>query len=1052
MKWPQSGQKRESGMTDTTQGSEVSTIDLTEGLEQSEQIGLTVDVDPMKSASEAGDVTGVQFRPAVLIGLGGTGVGCVRRAKQKILNRVGKLPTVAYVCVDADEASFLDAPGMASVEQNEKCFIGGDQLQPLLDQPEAHRWLLDQIPGKLASGHYEKAVKGDGCGQIRTVGRVALLASMLNVKAAFTTALNRVERLVSGLSTKLKAAGQTATVGADPVVYIVCSLAGGTGSGTYLDAALLARSLTKHRAKMVGIFVLPDAFDEKVQGDESQLRIMRANAYAALMELQSLQDMDDELGLKTVINADGEALSLPAGRQLFDLCYLIDYKNEGHKTFSQTEDVYELVARLLLHENATQFSVNAHSVERNLNTLRGVARCPETQLPRNFSTFANTRLGFPIEAITRFCAWSTLRELIEGELLKSPLSTAKRAEEAQTFLATHELDEEGPTDQVLNRLLQHPQKRTTMSEATEGIGRTFGKDKPPREFTTLIGQKLDTFKKGLPIAESIVTDNLAFYLGKPTSIENPIKEWLDSHLNDCMSRLGSRGTATVLDEMIVRATALRGQMISENRLWTDSESKARISVMDKALSGLSAMSRVKAMVSSKDDTLKVEAIGAFQAIVRDELRTMARNAAIKVFDSLISLATSRKQSVDTFVSTCESLSRNVNSSLNTLRAERRRETTNFVVEMDVTDRGFLEVYYQANRVSPSRLLKAAKEACESELPYYLRLVSMRSEGLVKEFGQRAADLYFPKIKSLSVIEFISSKADKGTSLGVKLGELFDMCQPFWNTRLPQVNMQYDQIIALGCVPEKSDRSGAGGFPPEVRQWAQRYTKATRGGAAAPANLVATTAPYEIELVRYTHGARAWYLSDAADWKEKFEQTIKQKAFPLLLSKGLVDIPDLFPDKKKASRQAFALAMAFGFIAKRGDYYYMNLEGGHGEVDGTYEVPSNTEWQTVFGPQSGRSIPEDTGPITFQFKKKKPKEAMLLAQGRVEACSKLSQDPKKVEAILAGLSEYVKAVGSSVMRAQLSCYISFLDDFEANKLRDQIEQERDSIRNYRKDLE
>ena len=81
-----------------------------------------------------------------------------------------------------------------------------------------------------------------------------------------------------------------------------------------------------------------------------------------------------------------------------------------------------------------------------------------------------------------------------------------------------------------------------------------------------------------------------------------------------------------------------------------------------------------------------------------------------------------------------------------------------------------------------------------------------------------------------------------------------------------------------------------------------------------------------------------------------------------------------------------------------------------------------------------------------------KLCVLLAQGRVEACSKLSQDPKKVEAILAGLSEYVKAVGSSVMRAQLSCYISFLDDFEANKLRDQIEQERDSIRNYRKDLE
>ncbi len=1037
-------------MAETTQ--EVANVDITEGLEQPGDFGTTVDVDPTKMLNKAGDVAGVQFRPAVLIGLGGTGVACVRRAKQKIQNRVGKLPTVAYVCIDADEASFLNAPGLAPVDQNERCFIGGDQLQPLLDQPDAHRWLFDQIPGKLAAAYYEKAVKGDGCGQIRAVGRVALLASMLNVKIALTTAVNRVERLVASLLAKVKAADQTATVAADPVVYIVCSLAGGTGSGTYLDAALLARTLTKHRAKMVGLFVLPEAFDEKVQGDESQQRIMRANTYAALMELQALQDMRDDLALEAVISADGEALALPAGRQLFDLCYLIDYKNESHKGFSKTEDVYELVSRLLLHENATQFSVNAHSVERNLNTLRGVARCPETQLPRNFSTFANTRLGFPIEGITRFCAWSTFRELVENEFLKTSLSPAKRADEVQAFLTTHELDEEGTTDQVLNRLLQHPQKRTTISEATEGISRTFGKGKSPREFVTLLGQKFDTFKKGLPDVESVVTGNIAFYLGKPTGSENPIKDWLDSQVNDWMARLGSRGVAGVLEDLIARATALRGQMISENRVWVDTENKARISEKDRALSALSAMSWVKAKVSSKDEKIKTDAIDAFQAIVREELRTIARNAAVKVFDSLISLVTSRKQQVDTFASSCETFSRTLSSSLNTLRVERRRETTNFVVEMDVTDRGFLEIYYQANRVAPARVLKAARDFAGSEQPYYLRLLTMKQDGLVKEFGQRAADMYFPKIKNLSVVEHIASRADEGGSLTVKLGELFDMCQPFWNTRLPQVNMQYDQFIALGCMPQSSDAGEAGGFPAEARQWVQRYTKATRGSVAAPANLVATTAPYEIELVRYTHGARAWYLSDAADWKEKFDQTVKQKAFPLLLSKGLSDIPDLFPDKKKISRQSFALGMAFGFVSKRGDYYYMNLDGSQAEVDGTYQVPMDTEWQTVFGAPADRKIPEDTGPITFQFKKRKPKESLLLAQGRAQACAKLGQDPKKVEAILAALSEYVKTVGSAAIKAQLSAYENHLDEFQADKLRDQIEHERDSIREYRKNLE
>ena len=353
-------------------------IDIGEDLRHTENLGATVDIDPTQADAKVGGVGGVQFRPSILIGLGGTGVACVRRAKQKITSRVGKLPTTACVYVDADERSFLNAPGLAPVEQHERCFVGGDQLRPLLDQPEAHRWLLDQIPGKLAASYYDKVVKGDGCGQIRTVGRLAFLASMLNVKATFSAAVNRVEALDVISSVRKR----TGTVVTEPVVYIVSSVAGGTGSGAYMDAALLARSLTKQRAKMVGIFVLPDAFDEKVQGDESQLRIMRANAYAALMELQVLQDMRDDLRLEAVINAEGETLALPAGRQLFDLCYLIDHKNESHKSFSQTEDIYELVARLLMHENATPFSANAQSVERNLNTLRGVARCPEMFRPR----------------------------------------------------------------------------------------------------------------------------------------------------------------------------------------------------------------------------------------------------------------------------------------------------------------------------------------------------------------------------------------------------------------------------------------------------------------------------------------------------------------------------------------------------------------------------------------------------------------------------------------------------------------------------------------------
>src|SRR5206468_1035440 len=144
------------------------------------------------------------------------------------------------------------------------------------------------------------------------------------------------------------------------------------------------------------------------------------------------------------------------------------------------------------------------------------------------------------------------------------------------------------------------------------------------------------------------------------------------------------------------------------------------------------------------------------------------------------------------------------------------------------------------------------------------------------------------------------------ALATKLSQLFEMCQPFWMTRPPQVNMKYDQVIALGCMPLPAASGGGPQFPPEVQEWTQRYVDATRSGIAVPPVILAMTTPYEIELVRYTHGARAWYLADAADWKTKYEAVLKRGAFPLHLHRSLADLPDLFPDEAAAGKQAFAL--------------------------------------------------------------------------------------------------------------------------------------------------
>ncbi|MGC8795188.1 MAG: hypothetical protein ACP5U2_17550, partial [Bryobacteraceae bacterium] len=69
-------------------------IDLIEGLEEPRDLSAQLTAELVKGAAETGKPTGAVFRPTVLVGIGGTGVESVRRAKYRITARVGKLPTL----------------------------------------------------------------------------------------------------------------------------------------------------------------------------------------------------------------------------------------------------------------------------------------------------------------------------------------------------------------------------------------------------------------------------------------------------------------------------------------------------------------------------------------------------------------------------------------------------------------------------------------------------------------------------------------------------------------------------------------------------------------------------------------------------------------------------------------------------------------------------------------------------------------------------------------------------------------------------------------------
>jgi hypothetical protein len=592
------------------------------------------------------------------------------------------------------------------------------------------------------------------------------------------------------------------------------------------------------------------------------------------------------------------------------------------------------------------------------------------------------------------------------------------------------------------------------------VGATFGARKIAEEFSTLLRRKLESFENtGAVQAQEAVQANLAFYLGHPGDTHRPLEEKIDAFLASCLRRYGSRGTAEIWEVLLTALAALKGEMTAENNAWRDPQRKNLMAQLTEALEALSRMSRLKQWFSKRDELLKATAIDCFNAIVDGDLLTLARIGAGKVFDEALALAHQRTARIAQLTSRGRELSGALQNNLSGLRAEARRDVKAFVVDMDVTDPAHANEYFEQHRIKPAEVLEDAIRESGRGDAYFLMLLDKSTAALWAEFGQRILQRYLPALRATSVVRLVVENQDK-EALVTKLTQLFQMCEPFWMTRYSHVGLRYQHYTALGCMPLATGRGKERRFPPEVETWAQRYATATRGGVAAAPEIQATTAPYEIELVRYTHGARAWYLAEAQTWKEQYERIAAAGTYPLHLHTAFRDVPDLMPDDTLINKQAFALGLALGFVAKRGEHYYFNLEANPGEgpdaVETRYEVPYETEWQTVFGPANSRTVPPDnpeTNRVAFRFKKARPRKELYLGQGRPAARKAFEADGERAGLVLAALRQYIAAVGSASSKQQLRAYSKFLGDCDVpGSVRKQIAEERALIDEFVKSTE
>jgi serine/threonine protein kinase len=221
--------------------------------------------------------------PAVVIGLGSTGLAVLRQFRRQIRDRFGaqeSIPHLRFLYIDTDP----EATQSATRESADDRLTPGEVLlarlkrashflKPAEGRPRIDTWFNTPLLYRMTRNQLT--------GGLRALGRLAFVDNYRPIVRRLRTELQNC-----AAPNALAAAKQSTGLALRcnrPRVYVICGLGGGSGSGMFIDLAYVARETLKQvghtQAEVIGLFLVPPS------KEAASSKATRANAFAALTEL-----------------------------------------------------------------------------------------------------------------------------------------------------------------------------------------------------------------------------------------------------------------------------------------------------------------------------------------------------------------------------------------------------------------------------------------------------------------------------------------------------------------------------------------------------------------------------------------------------------------------------------------------------------------------------------------------------------------------------------------------------------------------------------------------
>ncbi len=810
----------------------------------------------------------VNMRPTLMVGLGGTGQKVLVQLKARFVRNYGDVPpAIEFLSFDTDQAAEkvqVDGMVVQLTEHTELINIGGIETASIIRNLDSHpaigAWITEdkeRIPTRAVVM---------GAQQVRPLGRLSFFWHVEDVAKRLASSVSRL--------TDLRLGSERRGIN----VFIVSSVCGGTGSGAVVDVAYLVRHVIERSGLrssfcyVNGILALPSVFPNVPKlGIES-------NAYACLAELNYFMESGEwycDYGNPRVTPVEF------SGQRPFNICYLVDARNENGQGLAGLEEIAPMIAEALYLQISSQVGDRNMSAFDNVRVLAGrtLHREEGKYEPTAYSSLGTASLVFPAAKIIDLCAHRLGQELIQRDLLRAGPPPVRVEAAVNGFLQAHQLEIEALLQQIARdaknnvmRVVLEPRALDRFKEAD-----LFG---ATRAYVTRAESMVDDeYAQALQLNRKALTEQLGAALVAEA----------DRLADD--PTCGLTGAIAFLDRLDAALAKARLEL-DQSRAEMDARRDRAMAQTHQTQEAFAASFRAMPLGrGGKIREARNRHVAMWQNYLVARFEGQKRDEAIALLAGLSQGIQAKRAAMQGTLDRLQLIGAQFEAFVERYGGDRSR--TDFVLAQDITTAADIERYYSEHYARLGLAPSAALLDSQGPLHGWADLTQEQLADRILSYTRTV----FEDINDISVEQVILEKKDQ-VPPSKRLEDLIGRSVPFWMFRREGVlgqDWEGESIVVVGVADEERSI----------------YKGALQQGQT----LTSTFDPHEITVLQTKHGVPFFALTQYRDFRQAHDHVLRTALKPLYV------FPEVRPGGEKA-KQVFALGVAYGFIFKSGVHYFV----------------------------------------------------------------------------------------------------------------------------------